>query len=260
MTQINPHQLARIDAVLGRDNPATPLSWRSAGQTHIGHVRPLNEDAFFESVAQQLWCVADGMGGLSRGDFASKAIIKAIQDFSRQPKLSANIEDLQQRLLAVNDTCRKAFRHKRLGSTVASLFAFNDACFCLWAGDSRIYRLRNNELSQLTEDHTVLQEKLAQQGTSNNITADQANHHSAHVLTRAVGVHKTLRLSLTQHTVRSGDRFLLCSDGLYNSIARDDIRALLGRADLNQALSELFDAALQGGGQDNITAITAEAY
>lgn len=260
MAQLDIKRLSSIGSTLGPDNPDKALSWRSAGHTHIGHVRALNEDALFESVDQRVWCVADGMGGLSRGDYASKAIIDAISGFSRHPTLSANIEDLELRLLAVNETCRGAFRGKRLGSTVAMLFVFNDTCFCLWAGDSRIYRLRGGELTQLTEDHTLLQEKLAQRRSSAETADADAIARSAHVLTRAVGVHKTLRLDLTHHGVEAGDRFLLCSDGLYNALAASEIRTLLGHGELSASLGDLFAAALEHGGQDNITAIVAETF
>ncbi|MEM8500962.1 MAG: PP2C family serine/threonine-protein phosphatase [Pseudomonadota bacterium] len=259
MTQLDIKLLSSIGSTLGPDNPEKGLSWRSAGRTHIGHVRALNEDDLFESIEQQLWCVADGMGGLSRGDYASKAIIKAIKGFSRHPTLRANIEDLEHKLLAVNDTCRSAFRAKRLGSTVAILFAFNNMCFCLWAGDSRIYRLRGGELTQLTEDHTLQQEKLSLTSASGETTNTDASARSAHVLTRAVGVHKTLRLDMTHHNIEAGDRFMLCSDGLYNALPANTIRALLGHGEINASLDELFTAALEHGGQDNITAVVAEA-
>ena len=260
MPDIDLQLLAQIERSFGSDELAQTSHWRSNGKSHIGHVRPVNEDAFLEATEQKLWCVADGMGGLSRGDYASKAVIKALAKFVLRPSLTESVEDLEAKLLQVNETCRTAFRNKKLGTTVAALLAYGDYCFYLWAGDSRIYRLRDNELVQVTDDHTVAQENRNRQaGASQNDHEEEAGRPSAHVLTRAIGVHKTLRIELQFEPLEAGDRFLLCSDGLYNALPFSDIRSFLGRGSTEDALDCLVHAALEQGGQDNITAIVVDA-
>jgi len=126
----------------------------------------------------------------------------------------------------------------------------------MWAGDSRVYRLRDGQLTQMTKDHTVAQDKYAR----GELTARQAaSHRTAHILTRAVGVHQTLHLELDYRPVQPADRYLVCSDGLYNELTRAELRQLLGSGSIEEALDALVDGALDNGGGDNITAIVVEA-
>ena len=232
------------------------IAWHSASHTDVGRVRHINEDAFLDSEEQRLWVVADGLGGHSRGDYASSAVVEQLRAFPRQNSVLANLQDMESRLQVAHEKCRTAFRKHRPGTTVAAMLAHGNYCFLLWAGDSRVYRLRDNELEQLTEDHSVAQEKFAR----GELTREEmANHHSAHVLTRSVGVQKTLRLDMRYSPVQGGDRYLLCSDGLYNPVEFDDIRAALGQGSPEQACRSLVNLALEGGGRDNITVVIVDA-
>lgn len=232
------------------------ISWQSASRTDLGRVRHINEDAFLDSEDQRLWVVADGMGGQSRGDYASGAVIRHLREFPHQHSVLANLKDLEERLQAANEQCRTAFRNKRPGTTVVALLTHGSHCFYLWAGDSRMYRLREGELEQLTLDHSVAQEKYAR----GELTEEESkNHDSAHVLTRAVGIREKLQLDLGYAQVNPGDRYLLCSDGLYNPVELQNIHSLLAQGNPEQACESLVDRALECGARDNVTVIVVEA-
>lgn len=234
----------------------TPLAWSSSAKTHVGFVRSGNEDAFLDAREQGLWVVADGMGGHSRGDQASQAVVNSLVEFNRSHDLSRNIDNLEARLLQANQVCRSMVRGKVIGSTVVALFAFDPFCFFLWAGDSRIYRLRDGELKQMTEDHSLVQEMCA----LGELTPEEAeNHPSSNIITRAVGVHDKLRVEMQYTTVHPGDRYLLCSDGLYKDLNATEIHKLLANGPAEHAVNSLVDLALDRGGSDNVTAIVVQA-
>ncbi len=234
----------------------TAINWQSASRTDLGRVRHMNEDAFLDSEDQRLWVVADGMGGHSRGDYASSAVVRHLREFPHQHAALANLKDLEARLQAANEECRTAFRNKRPGTTVAAMLAHGSHVFFLWAGDSRVYRLRDGQLEQLTLDHSVAQEKHAR----GELTREEARtHDTAHVLTRAVGIRENLKLELDYTQVEPGDRYLLCSDGLYNPVETQDIASLLGQGTPEDACEALVEAAIKNGGPDNITVIVVAA-
>lgn len=238
------------------DGGQAALTWHSASRTDVGRVRHINEDAFLDSREQRLWVVADGLGGHSRGDYASSTVVEQLRGFSRQKALLANLRDLETRLHVAHEKCRTAFRKHRPGTTVAALLAHGNYCFMLWAGDSRIYLLRDGELEQLTQDHSVAQEKFSR----GELTQEElAHHHAAHVLTRAVGAGRSLRLDMHYLPARAGDRYLMCSDGLYNPVDASNIRALMGQGSAEDCCVALVDLALAGGGRDNITVVVIDA-
>ena len=133
-----------------------------------------------------------------------------------------------------------------MGSTVAALFSYGVYVFFLWAGDSRVYRLRQDQLEQMTQDHTLAQEQ-------------NATHASADLLTRAVGVHQTLHLDLDYSVVELGDRYLICSDGLHKELSSQQLQQALSQPPARQALDNLVEGALGNGGHDNITALIVDA-
>lgn len=238
------------------EHTANAITWQSTSRTDLGRVRHINEDAFLDSPEQRLWVVADGMGGHSRGDYASSAVIRHLRAFPRHSSLLVNLKDLEDRLQAANEQCRNAFRNKKPGTTVVAMLAHGNYCFFLWAGDSRIYRARKGNLEQLTVDHSVAQQKFAR----GDLTEEElATHQSAHILTRAVGIRETVQLELGFSEFQPGDRYLLCSDGLYNPLESIDIHRSLEQGTLEEACEILVDLANEHGGPDNITAIVAEA-
>ena len=232
------------------------LRWTSCAATDVGHMRRANEDSFMDAREQGLWVVADGMGGHSRGDVASQSIIEHLADFRRGDSAEESVNDLRQRLAETNAACRRHAKGDVMGSTVAILLSQGELCYFLWAGDSRVYRLRDDVLEQITEDHSLVQE-LCNLG---EITAEEAeNHPSSNVITRAVGVHDKLNVDVLESPVKPGDRFLLCSDGLFKDVKFDEIRAGLAAPTPQQALRDLVTQALARGGTDNVTGIVVQA-
>ncbi|MCG8314567.1 MAG: protein phosphatase 2C domain-containing protein [Pseudomonadales bacterium] len=255
MPYIDFQQLVDIESDCQCDS-ANRISWKSIARSHPGLVRNINEDAFFHSTEQGIWAVADGMGGLARGDYASGVVAEAFVHFVRLNTLAACIRDLEIRLRDAHSQCRGSFPGEPVGSAVVALFNYGQYVFLLWAGDSRVYRLRDNQIKQLTQDHTVAQEQFARGELS---TEQLALHPSKDILTRAVGVHQTLHLELDYETVKAGDRYLVCSDGLYKDLSLNELQMLLSETTAERALDALIAGALDKGGRDNITAIVVDA-
>lgn len=227
----------------------------SCAATHVGHVRKVNEDAFLDAREQSLWVVADGMGGHSRGDRASQAIIEKLHSFVAAESARESVADLTTRLENANRLCRDASSGQVMGSTVAALYLHDERAHLLWAGDSRIYRVRNGEFLQLTDDHSLVQE-LHRLG---ELTADQAeNHPSSNVITRAVGVSDELEVQIRQIDLIPGDRFLVCSDGLFKDVKPSEVRDNLSQPSPQQALDASMALALRRGGTDNVTGIVVQ--
>ena len=253
MAYIDFQQLIDLESQI---DPECRFSWHSAGLSNAGRVRNVNEDAFYNSAKDGLWAVADGMGGFARGDYASGIVAEAFAQFTRLKTLAENIRDLELRLRAAHTSCRNSFPGEKVGSAVVALLSYGNYCMLLWAGDSRVYRLRGEHLKQMTVDHTVAQERFSR----GEISAVQAIiDPSSHILTRAVGVHQTLHLDLEFEVVEPGDRYLLCSDGLYNDLPRSDIHQILKQGSAEEAAKRLVNGALANGGRDNITALVIDA-
>jgi protein phosphatase len=253
MPYINFDQLVALET---KCQSTVDFVWRSAAHSDAGCVREVNEDAFYNDSEQGLWAVADGMGGLARGDYASGVVVDAFFHYLKASSIAGCIRDIEVRLREAHSICRNSFKGERVGSTVAALYCYGGYGFLLWAGDSRVYRLRNDRLELLTTDHTVAQNKIA----SGSLTPERAARHpSAHVLTRAVGIHQTLHLDLDFDPVEVGDRFLICSDGLYNELSDDGLYTLLKEGGAQEAVRALVNKARNQGGRDNITAIVVDA-
>lgn len=236
----------------------TAFTWRSASATSPGNVRAHNEDAVLELPAAGLWVVADGMGGHNAGDVASRMIVEALCAMGRPQRLSELLDAVEDRLFAVNDYLyRSSLEHGQgtTGSTVAALLAFGAHCLSVWAGDSRIYCLRDRSLMCITRDHSEVQ-TLLDQGIIDRQAA--AQHKDANVITRAVGGSPELYLDLELRALQSGDRYLLCSDGLYRELNESDLIQQLARPDVNGACNALVSRALAGSCNDNVSVVVVE--
>ncbi|TCW84331.1 serine/threonine protein phosphatase [Burkholderia sp. SRS-46] len=231
----------------------------SASRTDVGHVREINEDDCLALPQRGLWAVADGMGGHSAGDLASRTIVHGLARLAVPATLADFVAAARAALVAVNAQLRTSATEcgvRMIGSTVAVLLASGRQCAWLWAGDSRIYLYRDAHLTQLTLDHTQVAELQAQ----GHLSAEEARHHPAqHLITRAVGATERLQLDEGRIDVRDGDMFLLCSDGLSNEMEDADIAAALACGDCELATGMLVEHALREGGRDNITAIVIRA-
>jgi len=227
---------------------------RSAGLTHEGRVRDHNEDSLLLRDDVGAWVVADGMGGHENGEWASNEIIEAV----RQTPLGANFDPavgaMADALHAANARIHQAGVEggKRMGSTVAALYISGSRFACLWAGDSRIYLLRDGTLHRLTRDHTQVQDMV----DAGLMAAHEAKGHPmSHVLSRAVGVQAVLELDAIADEIAHRDVFLLCSDGLTGPVSEDEIAAQMASASPEAACRRLVELTLSRGAPDNVTVI-----
>jgi type VI secretion system protein ImpM len=224
-----------------------PLRCESAAVSDVGRERTENQDAYVERPHEGFWLVADGMGGHQSGGFASQLIAQATSAIELPGDVAMMANICAQSLQDANAQLRQRAAAEPgfdAGSTVVALFLRDDAGIVTWAGDSRLYRLREGALEQLTRDHNVANE-----------SPESATPEDAHVITRAVGGTTVLELDQRRFEVREGDRFLLCSDGLYGELTEPEIAECLGGGDCASAARALLTHALDSGGKDNITVI-----
>jgi type VI secretion system protein ImpM len=235
-----------------------PFAWRSAAATSKGNVRNHNEDSILDLPAAGLWVVADGMGGHNAGDVASRMIVDALRSVRRRARASAFLDDVEDRLVSVNDRLyRESLSNEAgmSGSTVVVLLALERHVLCVWAGDSRIYRSRDGAFTQVTRDHSEAQELLDEGVIPSGGPVPQA---VANVITRAVGGGADLFLDVELRDLRAGDRYLLCSDGLFKEMAETAIAGHIAANDPDTACRELMRQALDGPCTDNVSAIVVQ--
>jgi protein phosphatase len=236
---------------------ANPSRLTVAQASHPGLAREVNEDSFgwFTLPAGELLIVADGIGGAVGGATASKTAVAAFQRFLASA--SGDPETiLKQALLAADQAvtqCGEADATLAgLGSTLVALLLRGPEAWFIHAGDSRLYRWSESELEQLTRDHSYVQELIE----AGKITADQAeNHEERHIITQSLGGNvDEARLTVGRAAAQPGDVFLLCTDGLYGLVPKEELtRLLTGSASPQAKVRQLLDAALQAGGTDNVT-------
>jgi protein phosphatase len=237
---------------------SSQFRWTSASRSHVGMVRQINEDACLDQAERGLWAVADGMGGHTLGDLASRLVIESLNQLPPSENLAKFLVDARDRLQTVNRQLREeaAVRDaKIIGSTVVTLLVYERRCGCLWAGDSRIYLYRNGRLRMLTRDHSQIEELKS----IGNFSADETRFFSRNLITRAVGAADTLDIDEETLEVEDGDMFLLCSDGLSNEVNEQEMLGALTPGNCQQAAEILIDLALQHGGRDNVTVVVVQA-
>ncbi|QTT88471.1 PP2C family protein-serine/threonine phosphatase [Pseudomonas chlororaphis] len=234
--------------------------YESASHSHVGMVRQVNEDACLDAVQAGLWAVADGMGGYAAGDFVSSLIVDTLRAIPPEPALPAYVQALRAGLEQANAAVRQETAQRGvgiMGSTLVLLAARGANATCLWAGDSRLYRLREGQLEVISHDHSYVQELL----DSRLLSEDEAREHPmANIVTRAVGTQDWLELSAVDLDVRPGDSFLLCSDGLTKTVEDHELREVLGNASPYEVVRSLVHLGLTRGAPDNITAVVVNAH
>ncbi len=227
------------------------LRIRAAAATHTGAVRAANEDSILSRDDIGLWVVADGMGGHANGQWASATVVGALDavqlgDGDPYPYLLGA-------LYAGNGAIVRgaAVSGQSMGTTVVALHLGDGQVTGLWVGDSRIYRRRDGVLTQLTRDHSMVQE-LVDRGT---LTLEEAETHPmAHVLSRAVGIEESLSHDAFRDEARAGDVFVLCSDGLSKVLSNDAIAQRLSSSPA-RAVEALIADTLAAGAPDNVSVI-----
>lgn len=238
------------------DTAFRPIDWQCATRTDVGTVRTVNEDALMAKPEAGLWVVADGMGGQEAGDIASGKIIEALDALPSIEQLSDFVDSVEDALVRVNQEIIEyadiMLESATMGSTLATLIIRGRVGVCMWVGDSRVYRYRNGQLEQLSRDHSQVEEML-QMGL---ISAEDAvNHPQSNVITRAVGGEEELFVDINVFSTQIGDTFMLCSDGLYNSVNKEDIKTFLQERSLDQCVENLISKSLANNASDNVSVI-----
>lgn len=236
-----------------------PPSWRSFAKSHVGAVRTLNEDSYLEMPEIGLWAVADGMGGHSAGDVASQMAVEALAaipladlEDNHYNAIQKAMSETNQRLIELS---QNSFNGAIVGTTVVAMFIYNQTCTFMWAGDSRGYLYRDNKLTQITRDHSQVEEMVA----CGLLTKEEAEHHpQGNVITRAVGANEELELESITYRTEPGDIYLLCTDGLNNELTDKEIEELIASGDVAETNRALIHAAVVREASDNITSVLVQ--
>ena len=242
---------------------------RSCGITDVGLKRGHNEDNYLINEELNLFVVADGMGGHAGGEYASAIAVNTVEEIVTSMEVNgefSNIEDpveLTRHKLshAIRLAGRRIFEKAReqpeyhgMGTTAVVLLVDGGNAFIAHVGDSRLYMVRDGRIEQITEDHSLIAEKIRH----GLITREEAkNHRMRNVITRSLGYQEDVEVDLQVHAVRRGDVFLLCSDGLSGHVADEELEDHVVRLGPQAAARRLIGLACERGGEDNITAIIA---
>ena len=249
----------------------------SVARTDVGRKRQINEDSFFSDDARGFYVVADGVGGHNKGEIASREAVEQLtmwvmgahRDLDR---LVARIEEGDtecvweiRRLLesGVKSACYMVFgmaeldpEKKGMSTTLSALLIRANFAFAVHVGDSRVYRVRQSSVLQLTEDHTLINYKV-KHGMMTKAEAEKAQ--GKNVITRAVGHRDYVQVDTADVDIAPGDRLLLCSDGLHGYFHNErEVVELCGDGSLEECAEAAIALANQRGGKDNITALVVE--
>lgn len=245
----------------------------SAGQTHIGMKRKTNQDAIYLNSKKHLYLVADGMGGHNGGDIASSIAVNSLPEFFFNQSLTTEeevINAFQESVFFANRTilgeADKNEELKGMGTTVVGMYFFENKIYLGNVGDSRAYLVSNNQLFQLTRDHSLVQEKINMGIYSREQAAQDVMKN---VLVRTVGYGDLEGVDVFSYKVHKNDLFLICSDGLHSKVSDRDILTLINRRindgknlskdQIQQTVQDLIDQANRNGGNDNISVILCYA-
>jgi protein phosphatase len=243
------------------------------GETDTGRIREHNEDTIAFDPDLGLLVLADGMGGYNAGEVASNIAVKTILNLVRE---STQVEDLadvdthsglSRRSIVLRDaivrankiifqTAKTQPQCEGMGTTVVSALFHDNKVTIAHVGDSRLYRLRNNRIEQVTLDHSLLQE-LVDRGFYSPEEAQRASNKN--YVTRALGVEPQVEVEVAEHSVQRGDHYVLCSDGLSDMVEATDIHLTINTfgANLNTVAKQLVQLANDNGGRDNISVLLA---
>jgi len=246
-----------------------------SGQTHVGMKRNHNEDNLLLLPEERLFVVADGMGGHSSGEVASKIAVEEVAEFFRMTSQDLEItwpykmdkqKNYDENRLATGvklanmrifEKASSETKYKGMGTTIVTVYFAKDSEVVVGhVGDSRVYFFRDNTLRQVTEDHSLLNDYLkAKKLTPEEIEAFPHKN----VIVRALGMKDTVNVDINRVEPKDGDIFLLCSDGLSGMVTDKQMEQILqSQSDLDKACAQLIDAANANGGNDNVTCVLAQ--
>ncbi|MBN2693308.1 Stp1/IreP family PP2C-type Ser/Thr phosphatase [bacterium] len=238
--------------------------------TDVGRKRDHNEDNFYMFYEENLFMVADGMGGHEAGEVASKMAVDCIQDFfvrtGRDPEATWPYKmfkdkkyDENRLMVAILEANKKIFNASQkttkkksgMGTTITATLFVEGGVYIGWVGDSRIYRVRKGKLEQVSEDHSLLNEMIKK----NDMSPEEIeNFPHKNVILRAVGLKPYVEVDVKYFPLEDGDIYLLCSDGLSGEVPDNDIRRIVVESNsLEEAAKNLIQEANKNGGKDNVT-------
>ena len=242
-----------------------------AGETNVGMKRNNNEDNFVVLEDEKLFVVADGMGGHGHGEVASQLAIDTLRDFFRATSADPEgtwpykmdksrgyeenrlITGIKLANLRIFEQQQKDARLKGMGTTIVAILVADDGVFVGHVGDSRVYRVRDGKLQQLTEDHSLLNDYIKMK----RLTEEEiANFPHKNVIVRALGMKDNVKVDTILDPPQPGDVYLLCSDGLSGPVTDAEILEITTSTnELKVACTKLIERANQHGGPDNVTAV-----
>ncbi|MBE6032956.1 MAG: Stp1/IreP family PP2C-type Ser/Thr phosphatase [Clostridiales bacterium] len=239
---------------------------RSGWCTDRGRHREANEDACLVIPEQNIYMVADGVGGHNGGEFASHAAVNLAAAYFRKNPIdpAQDAEWLKDHFLtclrqvnwAIRDLAEKSSKVAGMATTMVLLYIADGNAYVVNIGDSRAYLLRDGVLRQLTEDHTYVNQ-LVREGTLTS--SEAASHPNRNVITRALGGENEVAPDFYQFQVFEKDLLLLCTDGLYNEIPDGALSGIAtGREDMQELADSLVKSANECGGKDNITVVCVQ--
>jgi protein phosphatase len=270
---VNAAQAATI-ADVSSSFPLDGARVRFAGDTNIGRKRDHNEDSIaLPESGERLAIVCDGMGGHASGEVASRLAVELIVDhFTETGKqqvltwpykvdrdLRKDINRMVTGVMLANleiwERSQREARFKGMGTTCVALYFLDDHLIIGHVGDSRCYRVRGTELTQMTEDHSLINDYIRMK----RVTPEEAeNWPHKNVIVRALGMKESVQVDILTEKPHVGDTYMLCSDGLTGMIKDDQIQhILMTERDLDRAVDRLITAANEEGGVDNISVVLA---
>ena len=234
--------------------------------TDVGRRREVNQDYVYVTDRPigpfpNLLTVADGMGGHKAGDFASSYTVNVLKDELKKTPMDKPEEILRSVVSIANhkliEAASRDIKLEGMGTTLVAATVVGNTLYFANVGDSRLY-LINDKIRQLSKDHSLVEEMVRLGG----IKAEEArNHPDKNIITRALGIQDEAQLDLFPFHVEPGDRYLLCSDGLSNMVADEEIQKILGDSpDIEQSGRQLVATANTNGGRDNISVILIEPF
>ena len=247
---------------------------RYAAKTDVGQKRNHNEDYFSLIEDEQLFIVADGMGGHASGEVASKMAAETVGEFYQRTKdeeatwpykVDRSLSYIENRLVCgiklanfrIYESANRDIRYKGMGTTIVAAMIKGDKIYLAHVGDSRCYRIRGPKIEQLTRDHSLLEDY--KEAKPDMTEEEQRNFPHKNVITRALGMRDTVQVDVKPHQIQDGDYYVMCSDGLSGMVEDDQIREIIQKTKtLERVVEELVDHANRAGGTDNITTLVLQ--